>query len=341
MSLLNPNPKSKVSSLTGVTPTGSLYLMNSLQTLPRILNLVDRYPDSSTYGCADLNFWKYRLLDVPNARYQEAAWLMALAYRFQSPLNRYAGNATLKAWALAAVMFWATHQNKDGSVTEVYPFERSFCATAFSTWAIAETLMLLRQEVSLQPFLPHLRNSGNWLLAHNNPDVANQMAAAITALHAISKLTGEVKYAVGANKKADWLLDNQHESGYFPEYGGCDFGYQSITMGAMARALELLPTPEMLEGFYKGLGLMESVVDDFGFYNFEETSRQTQYLYPAAFAFSKSAIVNRHLNGLEQDLVLNPTWMDDRYSIALAIDYWLAFQHLNRETTRYDADDDF
>ena len=71
---------------------------------------------------------------MPNARLQDAGWLLAMVYNFTVPENKYAGVEKIGEWALASLRFWAKIQHKNGAFDEVYPFEYSYCATAFSTW---------------------------------------------------------------------------------------------------------------------------------------------------------------------------------------------------------------
>ena len=59
-------------------------------------------------------------------------------------------------------------------------------------------------------------------------------------------------------------------------------------------------------------------------------SRKTQFIYPYGFAvFEKFSVLQKLENGLERNLILNPTWMDDRYCIAFTLDYLKTVLELN------------
>ena len=104
----------------------------AVETVPRVLGLCNRDETSATGGCCDRNYWHYRLLDVANARYQEAGHLFALAYDTSAPRNPFYRRQRIADWARLSWRFWLDQRNSDGSLAEVYPNERSFCATSFS-----------------------------------------------------------------------------------------------------------------------------------------------------------------------------------------------------------------
>ncbi len=47
--------------------------------MPRILTQLDRDPTSSTYGCADRNWWHYKIRDFPSIILQQAGYAVWLA----------------------------------------------------------------------------------------------------------------------------------------------------------------------------------------------------------------------------------------------------------------------
>jgi hypothetical protein len=215
------------------------WFAESTMLLPRFLGLLDREPSSGTYGCVDRNYWHYSLLDLPNARYQELAWLLALACQATpsqlaaSPsLQGLSGHPKLLAWVQATVNFWLQHRHPDGSVDEVYPYERSFCATAFSTATLAETRHLLGPKLALSPHT--LVNTGRWLASHQNPTVSNQQAASLLALYHLAQLTDDAQIKAGLAKRRQALLADQHPDGTWVEYGGLDVGYLTITLAMLA-----------------------------------------------------------------------------------------------------------
>lgn len=299
----------------------------ALETVPRMLGQCDRSPSSVTAGCCDRNYWHYRLLDIPNARFQEAGLLFALAYATPHPANRFAGKACVVEWVRRIWGFWLALRNSDGSVSEVYPHERSFCATAFSTAAFLESVRLIGGASAWTSELVAVRNTLAWLDENTNPDVANQMLASWHALQVYACLTGDTRCVEAASRRRRLCLALQDRDGVWPEYGGLDTGYQTISMSILAGLLAMTPEDAELEN---ALARADAVIRDRiaedGTIAPHLNSRGTQYLYPHALARMNSPLMKRVLRGVENGQILRPTWLDDRYCHALASDYFLAFR---------------
>ena len=207
----------------------NIFLDIALGQVPRILGFLDNGHGSKTSGCFDRSYWHYKTADFANSRFQEAALVLSLAYSINNPNNRFYGLSAVKKWALTGIDFWGKRRHRDGSTDESYPFERHFCATAFSVYSVTEALLILGEKPALD-----LGNTGDFILRHNNMDVANQMACAALALYNIYSLTGEEKFKSGSEKKLVLLLKMQDEKGFFMEYGGFDAGYDSLTLSFLA-----------------------------------------------------------------------------------------------------------
>lgn len=299
----------------------------ALDTVPRMLGQCDRSPDSVTAGCCDRNYWHYRLLDVANARYQEAGLLFALAYSTPHPDNRFCGHPRIAEWVRMVWTFWMSRRNSDGSVSEVYPNERSFCATAFSTAAFLESVRLSGGVSAWKGELSAVRNTLVWLDGNSNPDVANQMLASWHSLQAYAELTGDAWCKAAAFRRRRECLSLQDPKGVWPEYGGLDAGYQTISMSTLASLLALSPGDGDIEqALARGESAIRDLVADDGAVVAHRNSRGTQYLYPHAIAKMESPLLDRIFRGLDNGQVLRPTWMDDRYCHALASDYFLAYR---------------
>ena len=291
-----------------------------LGQIPRILGLGDRDERSETFGCFDRYHWHYKLLDMPNARFQEVVLLLALLYK-----NRFQGNIFYKKektleWAIGALDFWVTLNNKDGSVNEVYPNERSFCGTSFSAYAISEAIIILQlwERYRLEP-------TGDWLKKHNNFEVSNQVAGAILALQNIFSITGKEEYKKAAEYKVEELISKQKETGVFPEYGGSDIGYHTLTLSCLAKYYKKTEKKSLIRPLEEATGFCERTIRENGSYDYSDTSRKTQFIYPHGLAIMKSSVIERHIKGLRNNEVLSPAWMDDRYVIPLTVDYLQTF----------------
>ena len=312
----------------GGSPT-RLLAATALEVLPRVLGFCDREPTSATYGCCDRPYWHYRLIDVANARLQEAGWLLALAWAYPGRGNRWRGSPALAAWSCAIWNFWLSARNADGSVREIYPYERSFCATSFTAAAFTETVRLMGGAQAFPEELLQARSTFLWLGEHSNPSVFNQMAASLHALCGYASLTGDAAVTAAARRRHDEVRRLATPDGVLPEYGGMDAGYQTISLASLAKlAGNKFPGVELDDLIGRGLSAVADRIGPEGQVDAARNSRGTQFLYPSALARHAPELLERLVSGLNKDVLLRPAWMDDRYCIALAIDYLLASMEL-------------
>ncbi len=297
----------------------------ALDIVPRVLGFCDRNPDSPTYGCCDRNYWKYKILDFPNARFQESGLLFALAYSSDLPENPFFQNQKMATWSKQVWRFWLAQRNRDGSANEVYPNEHSFCATAFTTAAFLESVVLLRDFTEWEEELKASRSSVRWLNEHANTLVGNQMSASLWALTAYAHLSGNQKDWDNAHERKHQILAMATSDGVLPEYGGLDLGYQSISLSALERVKVLgLNDPSLNKLIAQGADLVEHLTISNINTASVRNSRNTQYLFPYALSRSERPILLHLLAGLANRKILNPSWMDDRYCISMATDYWMS-----------------
>ena len=297
-----------------------IYRKIVLTQAPRIMGFGDRRASSDTFGCFDRYYWHYKLHDMPNARFQETALLLALLFKYDFTGNIFYNKQNVKEWAKAAINFWSRLRNRDGSLNEVYPYERSFCATSFSAYAITEAMLEADLGAGIE-----LEKTGEWLMNNNNTDVSNQTAAAALALYNIHTITGDKRYEAAAKKKLELLAKSQYEDGFLKEYDGYDIGYQTLTISLLARYCKKNEDECARSVLTKALKAVGGRIRGDGSYDNTETSRSTEFLYPYGFTALRSDVIKKHTKGLEENSVLNPGWMDDRYCAQLAVDYLQAY----------------
>lgn len=301
-----------------------------LRSAPRALGLCDRKANSQTYGCFDRGYWHYKLKDTPNPRYQEAALFLGLLYKNNFEGNIYYKNRKVLGWCVAATNFLSKIQNRDGSFNEVYPFERSFCASSFALMAATENILLLNEKFHETP--KFVRKSASWLSKNNNPEVSNQMAAACAALHNCYLITRNRAYYDASMKKLNFLLSSFKKKGIFEEYGGFDLGYTTITLSCLNKIsgrIDDLSVKKTIEGAVKhSVAHIDSMISPDGSYDCKKSSRKTQFVYPSGLA--GSGVINKICRGLSLNSVVSPLWMDDRYFIQLAADYLSTYLGLSK-----------
>jgi hypothetical protein len=307
-----------------MTESGARFAAPALETVSRVLGLCDRQSNSPTFGCCDRLHWHYRAIDFPNARLQESGLLFALAYSAPLAGNRFRNKQRMHDWSRAAWRYWLNSRNSDGSVAEAYPNERSFCGTSFTAAGFIETVALLGGATDWKEELAQASITFRWLAHNSSPDVANQMAASLLALTGYAKLTGRPEMVEAARRRRNEFVATIWPDGTFPEYDGFDTGYQSITLSILMRVLRLMPDPELQGAAERGERRLRGAINDFGMVDVTRNSRRTQFLYPYGLKAIESPAAARISAGIGADMILRPTWMDDRYCIGMASDYLLA-----------------
>jgi len=302
----------------------TLYGRLILGQVPKLLSMADRNPFSPTYGCFDRGFWHYRTMtDYAAPLYQEAALALVIFSQGEKDGNPYYGSAELEELAIAAMRFWRGLQNRDGSFPEFYPYERSFVATAFTSYAISETLLKLgdRVEESVRDeVLETLGCAADWLHAHRDVVVVNHTAGAIAALQNLFLLTGEHRYVEYREAKIADLLAHQHEEGWFFEYGGADPGYLSLAVDYLAKDYRHSRDERLRQALLKAIEFMRWFMHPDGSYGGEYGSRNAKYLMPHGLEImateSPAAVylLQQHYRALQGGKVVSPFTMDDRYS---------------------------
>lgn len=291
----------------------------------RILGLGDRRKGSITSGCYDRLFWKYKLIDYPSSWFQSAVEYLALLWDIQnSPFYK---SEKVRDWCIDAHNFSLSNLNKDGSCIEVYPFERSFCATAFVLGHICAAHLIIPKPKNIN----NLIKMGIFLKNNWGGYLSNQLAAAALAQFRLSKVLSEKDFQEDGYKKLEALYDNQTVDGYFEEYGGLDIGYLSITLSLLARLENEFPNVVDRDRIQRALIAFEDRVKDEGTYDYSAMSRETQFLYPFGLFFWGSPVIKRLENGLKNGVIIRPSWLDDRYVTELAIDYLYLLKWLQRE----------
>ena len=248
------------------------------QNQSRLLTHIDRDPHSPTYGCCDRDFWHYRIRDFPSAILQQSGLFCAYAY-----LNNFNGNALFKNSATAdlskaVLRYWTKIQLKDGSFNEYYPYEHGFPPTAFSFYAACETYRLLGLDDT--DLLAHLARTARFLLGKDETQASNQQTASITALYSYYLISGEAAVQSGVERKLTALLKVQSSEGWFPEYGGADFGYQSVGLDMLAEYFHLSQDERVLEPLDRTARFLADFAHPDGTIGGQYGSRNTTYFLP-------------------------------------------------------------
>lgn len=307
-----------------MTATTPLTLKDQFQTyvqaqIPRVLTQLDRDPDSPTFGCFDRNYWHYKIRDFPSAILQQGLFTLEAIRTSNEGLE--ADAEVIQKWCVAAVNALARQIDRQGSVDEYYPFERSYPAAAFSLYAICRVLWdwqttapALMKAVELAP----LQRLVNHLAGRRETQAVNQQVAGLAGLALAAQLDGLSVPEPALAQLATQLFDSQGSEGWFNEYGGPDFGYLTVTLDTLADYYEATGDRRALAASDRGIEFLAKLVGADGRLPTTLNSRNTDYVVPYGLvrAAARNPLATWLVETLFQSLgdSSHPTWAtDDRY----------------------------
>ncbi|MBI4404064.1 MAG: hypothetical protein HY537_07885 [Deltaproteobacteria bacterium] len=283
--------------------------------IPRYLSLVDKNLRSPTYGCSDRCYWKYRIKDYCNFRFQEGGRLIGLATQLHD--SPYRANSILVDLCRANLNYAVKNTNRNGSVTEVYPYENSYCATAMLAFALSELMIGLKITEPTSLLECMLR----WLGAQKPSAVINQSAAAAAASYNTFTITGNNEFLDAYSRIFSFIQEDYAKKGFFSEYGGFDLGYSTLTCSLLAHVYLKNSDKQLHQLIQSELRRINDSLGDNGEFDENTMSRKTQFIYPFALVVFEHPAVEKLVNAISNQNFLHPLWMDDRYFVPLSIDY--------------------
>lgn len=314
----------------------NIILSQSTEWSEWLLSLLNRDSSSPEYGCFDRYFWHYRTeREFPAATFQYL--VLALTSLYLGKGSQLRGDPNIRNLICAAINFWAKIQRRDGTFDEWLPFEQSHVATAFTLYHVTESLLLMKeagQPIDLDVKLTTaLEKAGSWLSRHHDRIILNHTAGALAALYNLFLLTGDSVYRTGYEAALKVLADSQTSEGWFPEYGGADPGYTSVSIDFLAsfwyrskdeRGLRLLaPALDFLEHFIHPDGSSGGVYG----------SRNTRYILPRGLLLLSERPVARRIlaawaKGQTSGKGLGLRQSDDRYRGFFLCNWLMAWRYL-------------
>lgn len=249
-----------------------------LENIPRMLTQLDRDKDSPTYGSFDRNFWHYKIRDFSSMVLQQGSLSLARIYLNNFQDNIYFKNEKIYDLALASVDFWQRVQLNDGSFNEYYPFEHGYPPTVFSLYSVSETCRLLN--IDNPDVIKTIIRSCRFISKPRSHGAVNQDIAAILALYSAYLVTHEKWILDQLRENLKNILSLQTEDGYFPEYGGADIGYLSVSLACLAEYHTLSGDESVILPLKNILDFIQFFVHPDGSTGGEYGSRNTEYFMP-------------------------------------------------------------
>jgi len=243
--------------------------------LPRILTQICRDPTSPLYGCADRNWWHYKIRDFSSIILQQAGYALHQAAKLP---EWSAEREALDAVAAASARFWNVRAQKHYAFEEYYPWEQGYPPLAFATLAVAK--LVDEGVVPVEDVRAGLRIAARQLRTRFEDKAANQQVAGLAALAWVDKvLPDEADAAAFAAQKAKTLA-LQHAEGWYWEYDGPDVGYLAVTIDCLWDLYDATGDSEYRASIASALSYMAeypaAAPNGIGLHN----SRNTDYLVP-------------------------------------------------------------
>lgn len=299
------------------TPETAIFLRPVIAEIPRLLSWQDREPLSKTHGCFDRNFWGWKFVDFPGARFQEGVYSLSWLFMHSCKENPLAGNERVLEWIRAGMEFWRGIQYADGSYDEAYPFEHSLAATAFTTFYIGEAFLMLNDDLEdgeKQLIRESFERAGRWL-CHNDEHhgvLSNHLAAAAAALEVVYQITDASRYRERSQHFLQRIYERQSTEGWYEEYGGADPGYQTHGTFYLARIWQYTQDNALLKSLKDSVEFLKYFIHPDRTLGGEYGSRNTEFYFPAGFeilaarlsdaadiaAFMRPALAERKVAGV-------------------------------------------
>lgn len=256
----------------------SVYEAYINKIVPKVLTQVDRDIHSRTYGSCDRNFWHLKIRDFSSAILQQTGLALFLLYELDFGGNICFGKTDVREWAKGTLYFWKKIQLKDGSFNEYWPNEHGFPPTAFSLYTACE--LYKRLGLCDDSLVDAFEKTGKYLVGHIETQAYNQELASITALYSLYTITRKSWVLEGVNKKLKRILDLQSSEGWFPEYGGADIGYLSVSLDMLAEYYWMSRDESVIKPLNKMIDFLVYFIHPDGTVGGEYGSRNTIYFCP-------------------------------------------------------------
>lgn len=248
----------------------------SERALPRILTQICRDENSPFFGCADRNWWHYKIRDFPSIILQQAGATLHSA----KDLDSFAGYRNeIQKLSVASCKFWNKRAVRFRSFEEYYPWEEGYPPLAFSTLSTAR--LVAEGVINIDEVLPGIKIATKQLLGRFESEAANQQVAGLAALSWIYKICPDLVSLSEFNIILEKTLQLQDEEGWFNEYGGPDLGYLSVTIDCLWDSFDAVGDSRLIDSAKKALSFLDKMTlnttgDSIGMHN----SRNTDYIVP-------------------------------------------------------------
>jgi hypothetical protein len=263
------------------------YADAAVAALPGVLAGFDRNPVSPTFGVGDRFHWAWGLIDFPNATFQSVVHGMARLWThglwpYPTDVARFVERMD------SAVTAVRTCSARDGSLSEAFPGEGSWCVTALAAFDVLAATELMRPEIGddlaqrwidvVEPLVRVLRRTDE-----RHAFISNHLAVGAAALHRWADVTRCDRSREAAERIIARIMARQHVEGWYLEYQGADPGYQSLATYYLADIVDRGNHPELLQSLLRSVEFLCHFAHPDGSFGGAYGSRNTRFFVPAGF----------------------------------------------------------
>lgn len=263
------------------------YAEAAVAVLPRVLAGFDVNPVSPTFGLGDRFHWAWGLIDFPNATFQAVVHGMARLWvndlwPYPSDVDRFVARMD------AAVLGLRTCAARDGSLSEAFPGEGSWCVTALGAFDALAATELMRPVVGnevaerwlgvVDPLARVLRSTDE-----THAFISNHLSTGAAALYRWADATGCDDSRRAADRIIERIIERQHAEGWYLEYQGADPGYQSLATYYLADIVDRREHEVLRSSLERSAEFLQHFVHPDGSFGGAYGSRNTRFFVPAGF----------------------------------------------------------
>ncbi|MCK4822474.1 hypothetical protein KA005_42310, partial [bacterium] len=248
--------------------------------LPKLFNLYNLDPCSSTYGYGDRLYWGWKVSDFANATLQGGVHALAIAIKMGLIENIEFALEVIDS----AIMAIARIRSKNGSLVEAYPNEHSFCVTALVAFDVLSAIRYLGTRITEEQkkeYLSIIRPLIHFITYNSEEHavISNHLTTGVAAIELWNTLTGEASER--GKEFLAIIYKHQSREGWYREYDGADPGYQTLCTYYLSCAYEITQDQELLESLIKSGSFLKYFVHPDSTIGGLYGSRNTEVYFPA------------------------------------------------------------
>lgn len=258
-------------------------------SVARLLSLLDRELQSSTYGSFDREHWGWKFRDFPITTLQASIYPLSLLYaRFSSSQNALYRNPKVLQWTQGAIENTLRRQHTNGSFDSVGPQTQDHGVTLAVAQSLCESSRLLNTELpaNLRTGVAEaVRRSCQFALKSREDYafISNHQALFALAFLNAYELLGDREYLDQAEETIDKIILNQSADGWYLEYEGPDPGYESLGISYLATYWNRTGSERLLKSLRRSIEFLSHCIHPDGSIGGVYGSRHTSLYFPAGF----------------------------------------------------------